>query len=246
MAWVEGTVTRRHDWAPGLITLGLDTIASPFVPGQFINLALDRDGVRVKRSYSLASAAGAPSEIYLAHVSGGALTPALFELEPGDRVWVDDRAVGFFTLEYVPEARHLWLLSTGTGLGPFIAMLRSADIWQRFSRIVVVHGVREAAHLGYRAELLSWAEQRPEQFSYLPLVTREAAPPGALSGRLPELIVSGELERRVMLPLAAADAHVLLCGNPAMITDAQQVLGERGLHKHRPRKPGHITIESYW
>jgi ferredoxin--NADP+ reductase len=246
MVWVEGQVIRRHDWAPGLITLGLDTVAVPFVPGQFVNLALDRDGVRVKRSYSLASAAGEPSEFYLAHVPGGALTPALFDLEAGDRIWIDTRALGFFTLDHVPEARDLWLMSTGTGLGPFIAMLRSPSVWERFSRIVLVHGVRVAAHLGYRAELLRWVEQRPTQFSYVPLITREATPPGALFGRLPELVARGELEQHVALELAPESAHVLLCGNPAMIAEAQTVLGERGLHKHRPRKPGHITIESYW
>jgi ferredoxin--NADP+ reductase len=229
-----------------LITLGLDAIATPFVPGQFVNLALDRAGERVKRSYSLASAVGQPSELYLARVPSGVLTPALFDLEPGARVWIDTRALGFFTLEYVPEARHLWLLSTGTGLGPFIAMLRSADVWARFDRIVLVHGVREAAHLGYRDELSRWARERPTQFTYVPLITREAPPAGALFGRVPQLIANGELERQVGLELTPSSTHVLLCGNPAMITEAQMVLGERGLHKHRPRKPGHVTIESYW
>src|SRR6187549_3377673 len=139
MAWQEATVIRRHEWAPGLITLGLDAVVTPYVPGQFVNLALDIGGSRIKRSYSLASAAGAPSEFYLARVPEGALTPALFELNLGDRIWVDDRALGFFTLDYVPPARHLWLLATGTGLGPFIAMLRSPAIWERAERVVLVH-----------------------------------------------------------------------------------------------------------
>jgi ferredoxin--NADP+ reductase len=246
MAWVEGKIIRRHDWAPGLVTLGLDTVASPFVPGQFVNLALDLGGVRVKRSYSLASAPGEPSEFYLSHVPEGILTPALFELGVGHSVWMDDRALGFFTLQHVPVAQHLWLFSTGTGLGPFMAMLRSSEVWQRFSRVILVHGVRHAVHLGYEAELRALVLQRPSQFTYLPLISREPAPEQALSGRLPQLIRSGELERRVGLELEAASAHVLMCGNPAMIEEVSQVLSERGLHKHRPRKPGHVTIESYW
>jgi ferredoxin--NADP+ reductase len=246
MAWLEAKIIRRHEWAPGLITLGLDAVVMPYVPGQFVNLALDIGGTRIKRSYSLASAAGAPSEFYLAHVPDGALTSALFERKLGDTVWVDDRAVGFFTLDYVPQAHHVWLLSTGTGLGPFLAMLRSPTVWQRFSRIVVVHGAREVAHLGYAEELRHFAQARPEQFTYMPLVTREAAPEGVLFGRLPALLASGELERRVGLALAPDDAHILLCGNPGMIEEVQRVLAERGLNKHRPRKPGHISIESYW
>jgi ferredoxin--NADP+ reductase len=246
VVWVAAKVIRRHEWAPGLITLGLDKVVEPYVPGQFVNLALDLGGERIKRSYSLSSAPGQPSEFYLAHVPEGSLTPALFERGLGDTVWIDDRALGFFTLDYVPEARHLWLLSTGTGLGPFLAMLRSATIWQRFSRIVVVHGARQLAHLGYEAELRSMALLHPGQFVYVPIVTREAAPPGGLSGRLPALIASGELERHVGLSLSPLDSHVLMCGNPAMIEETQRVLAERGLVKHRPRKPGHISFESYW
>ncbi|HKO89806.1 MAG TPA: hypothetical protein VJU61_01565, partial [Polyangiaceae bacterium] len=79
MAWKESQLVRRHVWAEGLISIAVDAVVSPFTPGQFINLGLDLAGERVKRSYSLASAPGEPSEFYLAHVPGGALTPALFE-----------------------------------------------------------------------------------------------------------------------------------------------------------------------
>jgi ferredoxin/flavodoxin---NADP+ reductase len=246
MAWVESKIIRRHDWAPGLITLALDRVAAPYVPGQFVNLGLDRDGIRIKRSYSLASAAGEFAEFYITEVTGGDFTPDLFRLRVGDALWLDDRALGFFTLDYVPPARHLWLLATGTGLGPFIAMLRSPGIWQRFERIVLVHGVRELAHLGYAAELAEFMRERPGKFSYLPVVTREAAPVGVQRGRLPALIVGGELERAVGLALEPEGTHVLLCGNPAMIGEVQAVLEARGMHKHRPRKPGHISFESYW
>lgn len=243
---METKIARRRDWAPGLMSLELEAAASPFVPGQFVNLGLDRGGERIKRSYSLASVPGAPSEVYLALVPDGGLTPALFELGPGDPLWLDDRALGFFTLEHVPAAERVWLLSTGTGLGPFLSMLRSPTIWQRFSRIVLVHGVRYASHLGYAEDLSRLAGERQGQLEYLPLVTREAPPPGGLPGRLPALLESGALEQRVGMQLSPARDHVLLCGNPAMISEVQTVLGARGLAKHRPRKPGHITIESYW
>ncbi len=246
MTWIETTITSRRDWAPGLMSLSLEASASPFTPGQFINLALDVGADRVKRSYSLASAPGAPSEVYLSLVPEGVLTPALFERGPGDRVWLDDRALGFFTLDHVPAAERLWLVATGTGLGPFLSMLRSPTIWQRFSRIVLVHGVRYVSHLGYGAELSRLVEQHAGQLSYVPALTREAPPSGALAGRLPALLASGELEQQLSLAIDPALDHVLLCGNPAMIDEVQTVLGARGLNKHRPRKPGHITIESYW
>jgi ferredoxin--NADP+ reductase len=228
------------------MSLELEARAEPFVPGQFINLGLDIGGSRLKRSYSLASAPGSACELYLSLVPGGGLTPALFERAPGDAVWLDDRALGFFTLQHIPAAERAWLVATGTGLGPFLSMLRGPSIWQRFSRIVLVHGARYVSHLGYARELERLVSEHPGQLDYVPAVTREAPPPGVLSGRLPALIASGELERRADLEFDPARDHVLLCGNPEMISEVQSLLGSRGLDKHRPRKPGHISIESYW
>jgi ferredoxin--NADP+ reductase len=246
VTWIETKIASRRDWAPGLMSLSLEAGAAPFVPGQFINLGLELAGGRVKRSYSLASAPGEPCEVYLSLVPDGALTPALFERGPGDSVWLDDRALGFFTLDHVPPAERLWMVATGTGLGPFVAMLRSPTVWQRFERVVVVHGVRYMSHLGYAAELARLLDEHPAQLAYVPALTREAPPSGALSGRLPALIASGELERRLAIGFDPARDHVLLCGNPAMISEVTSVLATRGLEKHRPRKPGHVTIESYW
>jgi ferredoxin--NADP+ reductase len=106
--------------------------------------------------------------------------------------------------------------------------------------------VRQVSHLGYSELLAGWARERAQQFAYLPLITREAAPAGALAGRLPQLIESGALEASAGLQLEPDASHVLLCGNPNMLSDAQVVLAARGLVKHRPRKPGHVSVESYW
>jgi ferredoxin/flavodoxin---NADP+ reductase len=246
VTWIETKIARRRDWAPGLMSLSLEAQATAFVPGQFINLGLDLGESRVKRSYSLVSPPGEPCEVYLSLVPEGGLTPALFERGPGDSVWLDDRALGFFTLAHVPAAERLWMIATGTGLGPFMAMLRSATVWQRFERIVVVHGVRYVSHLGYASELARLVEEHPTQLAYAPAITREAPPPGVLSGRLPSLIANGELERGLEVRFEPARDHVLLCGNPAMISEVQSLLGARGLEKHRPRKAGQISIESYW
>lgn len=246
MAWVESKIARRRVWADGLISLTLDVTVAPFVPGQYVNLGLDLGGERQKRSYSIASGVGEPTELYLSLVPGGVLTPSLFDLPEGAPLWVDDRPLGFFTLQYVPEARHLWLVATGTGLGPFLSMLKGEEIWRRFSRVVLAHGVREQAHLGYSEQLAELARGRATQFAYVPLVTREAPPAGGLRGRVPQLIESGELEARASLQLDPETTHVLLCGNPNMLSDAQTALAARGLVKHRPRKPGHVSVESYW
>lgn len=216
-----------------------------FHPGQFMNIGLFLPGGFVSRSYSLASAPGDPLEVLLAHVTGGALTPALFELGEGASLSLDPKPQGFFTFDYVPPHRQLWLLATGTGLGPFLSMLRSGRAFERAERVMLVHGTRGPAELAHRAELEALVRERPAAFSYLPVLSREHEA-GQLQGRLTQALVAGELERRAGAAISAESSHVMLCGNPAMIDETIALLAERGLKRHRQRVPGHITTEKYW
>lgn len=243
--WVEGRVVRWHHWDAGLATLQIDAQVRPFEAGQFFQLGLDLDGERVRRSYSASSAPGEPLEFYLTNVAGGALTPSLFRLQPGERLWLESTPRGFFTLRFVPRARCLWLVATGTGLGPFISMLRTPSTWEHAERFVVVHGVRTEAQLAYREELEALSQVRP--LSYVPVTSRSPARgPTHLAGRVTTLLSDGALERAAETTLTPEDHHVLLCGNPQMITDMMPLLEARGLRRHRARQPGHVTFEKYW
>lgn len=241
---IETTVTNRHDWAPGLMTLRVAERAA-FHPGQFMNLGLYLPSGFVSRSYSLASAPGEPLEVLLARVGEGALTPALFELGVGSALTLDPKPQGFFTFDYVPPHRELWLLATGTGLGPFLSMLRSGQAFARAERVILVHGTRGPEELAHRAELETLAAPPGRTFRYLPVLSRRSEP-GLLQGRLTQALESGELERAAETPLRPESAHVMLCGNPGMIDDAISLMAERGLKRHRTRAPGHITTEKYW
>ena len=243
--FVQGRVAARRDWAPGLITLTIDAEIEPFVAGQFVNLGLEAAGELTRRSYSIASAPGAPLEFYLKEVPGGALTPSLTRLEPGASVLVERKPQGFFSLGYVPQCRELWLVATGTGLGPFIAMLRGAEVWQRFERVSVVHGVRHVGQLSYAEELAAFAVLHPGRLSYTPLVSG-GAPGDALPGRVTTAFSDGSLEARAGLMLDPERSHLMLCGNPDMILELTGVLALRGLRKHRVRAPGHISAEKHW
>lgn len=220
-------------------------VGAEFRPGQFMNLGLHLPTGFVSRSYSLASAPGAPIEVLLTRVGEGALTPALFELQPGAPVFLDPKPQGFFTFDYVPPHRELWLLATGTGLGPFLSMLRSGAAFERATRVVLVHGTRGPAELAHRAELEALVGARRGEFRYVPVLSRQPEP-DLLQGRLTAALQSGELERRAETPLVAESAHVMLCGNPSMIDEVIAQLAERGLRRHRQRVPGHITTEKYW
>ena len=244
MEWVQTEVAGWRDWAPGLRTLRLARRAE-FRAGQFLNLALELEGERVTRSYSMASAPGAPLEFFLVAVEGGRLSPRLCALAPGAPLWISDTPAGHFTLERVPDARALWLLATGTGLGPYLSMLETAEPWERFAQIVVVHGVRERAHLAYRERLRELAAQRGGALQLVGVVSREPAG-DELAGRIPARIADGSLEARVGSALTPEGCHVLLCGNPGMIEAMSAMLLAEGYRQHSRREPGQLHVERYW
>lgn len=247
IAWREARVAHVHEWAAGLRTIELDPeLSVPFRAGQFVSLALEANGERTARSYSMASAPGEPLAFYLTLVADGALTPRLFALGEGDRLLVNPLAAGNFTLERVPDARVLWLIATGTGLGPYVSMLRTAEPWSRFERLVVVHGVRAPDHLAYREELAGRSAAHEGRLTCVPLVSRDPAASGVLHGRITTALESGALEEAAGASLDPETSQVLLCGNPGMIGEMQALLATRGLQRNRRRAPGHVTVEKYW
>lgn len=237
----------------------------PYLPGQFANLGLpprDPDQVQpgaklVKRPYSVSSVPGEDTlEFFVRLVDGGALTPSLFALPEGGRLWMDERLLGRFTLDSLPESppaaeRDLLLISTGTGIAPFISMLRAcgpdSGATRPFRRATLVNGVRIASDLGYRAELESRCRQDPA-LRYLPVCTREPAggPWSGARGRLPELFARDEIESLLGWPLDPQHVQVMLCGNPEMIDALLTLLAERGFKKHSRRDPGQVHFERYW
>jgi ferredoxin--NADP+ reductase len=244
--WVQGEVREIRRWTERLFSLSIDAQVEPFQAGQYNRLRLWIDGEWVARPYSYVNATDVrPLEFYLVTVPDGPLTNGLVQLHPGDSVELMPRASGLFTLENVPDARDLWLVSTGTGLGPFLSILRSGMCWERFEQVRLVHGVRYAADLSYRDTLLELARDHAGQFRYLPIVSREEAP-GALRGRITEALIDGRLERAAGREIAAESAQVMLCGNPEMVREIQAGLRERGLQRCRRGHPGQITVENYW
>ena len=241
--WIEARVVENRHWTDALFSLRVAGAALSFQAGQFVRIALDIEGERVARPFSFVNPPADPVlEFYGIVVPEGPLSPRLAKLRPGDALYVARNPAGFLVLSELPDAETLWLVSTGTGIAPFLSILRTDAPWQRFKSIVLVHAVRHARELVYRGMISSLGKAN---FKYVSFVSREAAP-GSLAGRIPAAIRDGRLERAAGVPLRAEGSQVMLCGNPAMLTDASAALAERGLRKHRRRAPGHITVESFW
>jgi ferredoxin/flavodoxin---NADP+ reductase len=238
--WLDGRVIENRHWTDALFSLRVEAPRLGFEAGQFVRIAVEQN---IARPFSFVNPPEDPVlEFYGIVVPQGPLSPRLATLRPGERLLVAPNPAGFLVLSEVPDADTLWLVSTGTGVAPFLSILRTETPWRRFRNLVLVHAVRHARELVYQEMIRKIVKKR--SLRYVTFVSRETAQ-GSLSGRVPAAMRDGRLEAAAGLALDER-AHVMLCGNPEMLKDASGALVERGLRKHRRRSPGHITVESFW
>ncbi len=226
-----------------------------FEPGQYAELALaDEPGVvttgkHIRRSYSIASSPTEKGylEFFLVLVPGGILTPKLWSLSPGDKLWLGPKIKGKFTLDGVPSDKDFVMISTGTGLAPFVSMLRAFHDQNRWRRLVIINGSRYAQDLGYAEELKEFTGRYPNVF-YIPIVTREpeGSPWSGLRGRVQTVLDDKTYQSLVGVPLDPQTSQIFLCGNPDMIDTVEALLEARGFRKHSKKNPGNIHFERYW
>jgi len=253
----NATVISRAQIAPGLIILRIrpDELPYRFNAGQYTVLGLeicapDGDDRRLcRRAYSIASGSNENEflEFYLTHVTTGELSPHLCALQPGDRVHVGRKATGMFTLDRVPPDRHVLLVATGTGLAPYVSMLRSHLECGGPRQFVVLHGARYSWDLGYRAELSDLAGRCPN-FHYIPAITRPQEDPSwnGPCGYLQDLVTSGIVTEKTGLDVKPEVMHVFLCGNPQMIETARERLFKLGFEPDVKKTIGTLHVEEYW
>lgn len=244
--WTNGRVARKTQWNDTHFSLAIEAERPAFVAGQFIRVGVELGEERVDRPYSLVNPPDAQHlEIFFNIVPEGPLSSRLAALDAGDPIWLTKSANGLLTLDEVPEStRDLWMLATGTGVGPFLSMMQTDDPWQRFDTIVLGYGVRYRDAFGYGDLIAQLRREHPGRFRFVPFVTGEAVD-GAFQSRIPATIADGRLEERVGLKIDPARSHVMLCGHSGMISDVVALLDERGMRRHRRREPGHISTEKY-
>ena len=266
---LNAVVTEKVEVAPGLIVLRVaaDGWELPdFKPGQFAVLGLPgeaarcgaagsedeppRPGRMIRRAYSIASSSVSREylEFYINLVQSGALTPRLFALERGDPVWLGPKITGTFTLDLARPDSHLVLIATGTGLAPYMSMLRTMLPCTDGRRIAVLLGARHSWDLGYHAELATM-ERLCSDLTYLPTISRPDEELDPWPGRVGYVI---ELWRRRAVEHAwgfrptPATTSIFLCGNPNMIDDMCVLLAGEGYREHSRQEPGEIFVERFW
>ncbi|MGH7022295.1 MAG: ferredoxin--NADP reductase [Caulobacteraceae bacterium] len=247
--YVERVTWVRH-WTPSLFSLR--TTRDPglrFASGQFVMLGLEVEGKPLLRAYSVVSAYYADElEFYSIKVPDGPLTSRLQNIAEGDEVLVGKKPTGTLVLDGLRPGRNLYLLGTGTGLAPFLSLVRDPDVYERFDKVIVTHTVREVADLNYRRFLSHDLPSDPDlgeviapKLVYYPTVTRE---PFVTQGRITDLIASGKLFDDIGLPpFDPARDRVMLCGGPSVLADLKVQLLDRGYEEGSVANPGDFVLE---
>jgi ferredoxin--NADP+ reductase len=262
-------VSQKIEVAPGLAILRVvpDGWELPeFTPGQFAVIGMPPDAPRckgaeeedepprpdrlLKRAYSIASSSLSREfmEFFVALVPSGALTPRLFALEPGSRIWLGAKISGRFVLSDAPDDAHVVFIGTGTGLAPYMSMLRTHLEAGAKRKFAVLHGARHSWDLGYRSELMTLT-RICDNFDYLPIVSRpgeEDVGWNGPTGHVQHLWTGDFIRDAWGFKPTAADTHVFLCGNPAMIDGMVEILAQEGFVEQTHDRPGQIHVERYW
>lgn len=239
-----------HHWNDSLFSF--TTTRNPglrFRNGHFVMIGLEVDGHPVLRAFSFVSANyDEHLEFYSIKVPEGPLTSRLQHIKPGDPILVGRKPTGTLLVDHLLPGKRLYLLATGTGLAPFMSIIRDPATYERFERVIVAHGVRFVSDLGYRSyienelgdhELVG--EQARTQLLYYPTVTRE---PFRNQGRITGLIESGKLSADLGLPpLDPAHDRVMICGSPSVLKDLVALLDARGFREGSSDGQGEFVVE---
>lgn len=248
---VEEEVLEVHHWTDTLFSF--KTTRNPgfrFRNGHFTMMGLEQENGRpLLRAYSITSANYEEHlEFFSIKVPDGPLTSRLQHVKPGDKILVNSKSTGTLITDALLPGKHLYLISTGTGLAPFMSIIKDPEVYEQYDKIILTHGVRYVDELAYR-DLIQHELPQNEFFGeiikdklvYYPTVTRESF---ENQGRLTEVLENGELNRNLGLPpLNVEDDRFMICGSPSMLKDTCAILDEMGFREARNGDLGHYVIE---
>ena len=244
------SVTDVHHWNESLFSFTTTRDRSlRFENGHFVMLGMAVEGRPLMRAYSIASPNYDDELEFLSiKVAGGALTSRLQNIQVGDEIFVSSKPTGTLIVDHLLEGRNLYLISTGTGLAPFISIIQDPHVYERFDKVVLTHGVRYFSELAYQQLITQqlpanefFGDEVSQKLIYYPTVTRETY---KNEGRLTDLMASGKLFADTGLPLAdPAHDRFMICGSPSMLKDTCQILNDWGFAESRQGIKAHYVIE---
>ncbi|NWO06336.1 MAG: ferredoxin--NADP reductase [Alteromonadaceae bacterium] len=246
---ITETVTSVHHWNETLFSF--KTSRDPgfrFKNGHFVMIGLETEGKPLMRAYSIASANYEDElEFFSIKVPDGPLTSRLQKIQPGDEILLSKKPTGTLVMDNLLPGRNLWLISTGTGLAPFMSIIKDPEVYEAYDKVILTHGVRYISELAYQEEIEAlpkneyFGEMVEGNLLYYPTVTREAF---RNEGRLTDAIKSGKITRDLGLPdFDLEQDRFMICGSPSMLKDTCSILNDMGFKEARGGDLGHYVIE---
>ncbi len=249
-AFLEETVLTVHHWTDRLFSFTTTRDSSlRFSNGHFTMIGLRVEGKPLLRAYSIVSANYEEHLEFLSiKVPDGPLTSRLQHIQPGDKIVVGRKPTGTLLIDYLLPGKRLYLLGSGTGLAPFLSVARDPDTYERFEKVILVHGVRQVAELCYHDYLTkvlplheALGEYVSNQMLYYPTVTRENY---AHQGRITEVMDNGRLTQELGLPpLDPSHDRIMICGSPGLNKDMRAILDAKGFREGNTTTPGDYVVE---
>jgi len=249
-AFLNETVLSVNHWTDRLFSFTTTRDqALRFSNGHFTMIGLRVDGKPLLRAYSIVSPNYEDHLEFLSiKVQDGPLTSKLQHIQVGDKIVVGKKPTGTLLIDYLLPGKNLYLFGTGTGLAPFLSIIRDPETYEKFEKVILVHGVREVAELAYNEYLTTelpdhefLGDMVTAQLLYYPTVTRE---PFKNQGRITTLLESGKLQKDLGLPKFDPEYdRAMLCGSPALLKDMKHLLESRGFLEGNTTKPGDFVVE---
>lgn len=246
--WIDGNIIKIMYWSNYLFSIIINAPINKFIPGQYAKIFININGKKIQRAYSYVNDPNNNNiEFYLVKVKSGKLSSYLSLLKPGDKLKINKNSFGYFTLEKVLNCKYLWMIATGTAIGPYLSILQNnSKKINSFEKIILVYAVRFYKDLNYFNLIKKLQIKYKNKLIFQPIISREKISK-SLMGRIPDLIKNQTLEKSIGLEINKENSHVMICGNPSMVKETQKILiNTKGMIKNSEKKLGHITTENYW
>lgn len=245
--WIEAKIKKIKIWTVHLFSIILEAPILPFYAGQFAKLRIKHKKKYINRVYSYVNEPKDKKlEFCIRLIPKGKMTNQLYHLLPGDSVLITKQSNGFFTMFEIPKCKHLWMIATGTAIGPFCSILQDESELYKIKKIIILYAVSYVTELIYLPLIKKIKKKYKNRIIIQTIISREKHNK-SITGRIPILLKNKKIEEKIKYFINPNETHIMLCGNPTMVKDTQHFLIKyKKLKKHFRREPGNISIENYW